>query len=359
MPAQSVKTLTIPKPDDWHLHLRDGDILKAVLPYTAAHFARAVVMPNLKPPVLTTADAIAYRERIAQALPEHMTFTPLMTLYLTDETNPNDLTRGYEEGVLFAAKLYPAGATTNSENGVTEIQNISGVLDRLQRLGMPLLIHGEVTDPDVDFFDRETVFIDRILKPLRRNFPELKIVMEHITTRTAVEYVTSEIPYGRLAATITAHHLLLNRNALFDKGLQPHHFCLPVLKREEDRKAIIAAATSGATMFFAGTDSAPHPRTAKEKAGGSGGIFSTPNALAVYAEIFDQADALDQLGSFLSTNGPAFYDMPVNAATLTLEKRETPEKPSLKSILTPTGTEIVAFPDETPLSWRVATRNTF
>ncbi|MDD3182800.1 MAG: dihydroorotase [Alphaproteobacteria bacterium] len=347
------QTITIPKPDDWHLHLRDGDILKAVLPYTAAHFARAVVMPNLKLPVTTTERAIAYRDQITQALSEHMTFAPLMTLYLTDETNPNDLTRGYEDGVLFAAKLYPAGATTNSESGVTEIQNITSILDRLQRLGMPLLIHGEVTDPTVDFFDREAVFIDRVLRPLRRNFPELKIVMEHITTQAAVEYITSESPYGRLGATITPHHLLLNRNALFDGGIQPHHFCLPVLKREKDRQAIILAATSGAGMFFAGTDSAPHLKADKERSHGSGGIFSAPHALATYAEIFDQAGALDRLANFLSTNGPAFYGLPVNAATLTLEKLETPAVPDLKSILTPNGAEIVTFPNETPLSWRV------
>lgn len=348
----AMKTLTIPKPDDWHLHLRDGDILKTVLPYTAKHFARAVVMPNLKPPITTSAEALAYRERITKALPDHMTFTPLMTLYLTDETNPNDLTRGYEEGVLFAAKLYPAGATTNSENGVTQIQNITTVLERLQRLGMPLLIHGEVTDPAVDFFDREAVFIDQILKPLRRSFPELKIVMEHITTRAAVEYIMAEASSGKLGATITPHHLLMNRNAMFDGGFQPHHFCLPVLKREEDRLAVVAAATSGAGMFFAGTDSAPHPRTSKETAKGNGGIFSSPNAVAIYAEIFDQAGALDHLSDFLSTNGAAFYDMPVNAATLTLEKLDKPAS-GFKSILTPDGAEIVTFPDHTPLSWRV------
>ncbi|MGE4350656.1 MAG: dihydroorotase [Bdellovibrionales bacterium] len=349
---QSPLTLTIPKPDDWHLHLRDDDILKAVLPHTAAHFARAVVMPNLKPPVTTTAEAEAYRERITRALPPHMTFTPLMALYLTDETNPNDLTRGFEEGILFAAKLYPAGATTNSENGVTEIQNISAVLDRLQRLGMPLLIHGEVTDPSIDFFDREAVFIDRVLKPLRRNFPELKIVLEHITTKEAVQYITSEAQYGPLAATITPHHLLLNRNALFDKGIQPHHFCLPILKREEDRQAVILAATSGASMFFAGTDSAPHPRTTKETARGNGGIFSAPNAIAIYAEIFDKANALDRLEDFLCMNGPAFYGLPVNGASLTLEKTK-PEEPALKSILTENGAEILTFPDQTALSWRV------
>jgi dihydroorotase len=348
----SIKTITIPKPDDWHLHLRDEAMLRAVLPLTAKHFARAVVMPNLKPPVLTTADALAYRERITRSLPEHMAFTPLMTAYLTDETNPNDLMRGYEEGILFAAKLYPAGATTNSENGVTEIQNITAILDRLQRIGMPLLIHGEVTDPAVDFFDRETVFIDRVLIPLRRNYPELKIVMEHITTRHAVEYITSEAQYGKIGATITPHHLLISRNALFDGGLQPHHFCLPVVKREQDRQAVIAAATSGAGMFFAGTDSAPHARSAKECAKGSGGIFSAPNALAIYTQLFDEAGALDRLADFLSLNGPAFYGLPVNAASLTLEKLDA-ATPPLKPILTGDGSEIVIFPTETPLFWRV------
>ena len=348
----SVKTITIPKPDDWHLHLRDGAMMKAVLPLTSRHFARAVVMPNLKPPVMTSGDAAAYRERIMRALPEHTAFTPLMTAYLSDQTNPNDLMRGFEEGLLFAAKLYPAGATTNSENGVTEIQNITSVLDRLQRIGMPLLIHGEVTDPSVDFFDREAVFVDRVLIPLRRNFPELKIVLEHVTTRHAVQYIMSEAQYGKIGATITPHHMMISRNALFDGGIQPHHFCLPVVKREEDRLAVIQAATSGGGMFFAGTDSAPHPRLNKECAKGSGGIFSAPNAVAIYAQIFDEAGALDRLGDFLSQNGPVFHDMPVNAASLTLEKLEEPLAP-LKPILTEDGSEIVTFPTETPLFWRV------
>ncbi|HAX91162.1 MAG TPA: dihydroorotase [Rhodospirillaceae bacterium] len=350
----TLPSLTLPKPDDWHLHLRDGAMMKAVLPYTARHFARAVVMPNLKPAVTTTAAAQAYRERIRQALPPHMTFTPLMTAYLTDKTDPDDLERGYNEGILFAAKLYPAGVTTNSEDGVTDIQAISHILDRLQKIGMPLLIHGEVADPAVDFFDRETVFIDRVLIPMRRNFPELKVVLEHITTRHAAEYIVSEaqISGGKLAATITAHHLLINRNAMFEGGMHPHHFCLPIVKSETDRQAIIMAATSGAQMFFAGTDSAPHPRTAKESARGSGGIFSAPNALAIYAQIFDEAGALDRLENFLCLNGPAFYDLPVNAATITLEKLAEPAQP-LKPILTEEGQEILAFPAESPLSWRV------
>ncbi|MFA6280241.1 MAG: dihydroorotase [Bdellovibrionales bacterium] len=348
-------TLTIPKPDDWHLHLRDGVVLKAVLPTTARHFARAVIMPNLKPAITTTAAAAAYRERIREALPPPMTFTPLMTAYLTDTTDPDDLERGYSEGVLFAAKLYPAGATTNSDQGVTDMQAISAILDRLQKIGMPLLIHGEVADPTVDFFDREAVFIDRVLIPLRRNFPALKIVMEHITTRYAANYIVSEAQSsgGKLAATITAHHMRINRNAMFEGGMNPHHFCLPVAKREEDRLAVVIAATSGAPMFFAGTDSAPHPRTAKESSHGFGGIFSAPNALALYAEVFEEAGALDRLENFLSLNGPAFYDLPVNAASLKLEKQAAPEEP-LKSILTEDGQEIVTFPTESRLSWRVA-----
>lgn len=353
----SLQTLTIPKPDDWHVHLRDGAVLKAVLPYTARHFARAVVMPNLKPPVITTADAKAYRERILQALPPQMDFTPLMTAYLTDTTEPDDLTRGFEEGVLFAAKLYPAGTTTNSDNGVTDLQAIPLVLDRLQRTGMPLLIHGEVSDPDVDFFDREAVFIDRVLVPLRRSFPDLKIVLEHITTKRAAEYVTSEAQNSKLAATITAHHLCLNRNAIFEGGIQPHHFCLPILKRETDRLAILQAATSGASMFFAGTDSAPHPRTAKETAKGAGGIFSAPSALSRYAELFDAAGALDKLGDFLSVNGPSFYDIPVNTQRLTLEKTSLPQAP-LKPILTDDGAEIIAFPTDSPRPWRVVEKET-
>jgi len=347
-----LKTISIPKPDDWHLHLRDGAMMKAVLPYTARHFARAVVMPNLKPAITTTAMALAYRERIVQALPPDITFAPLMTVYLTDNTDINDLTRGYEEGALFAAKLYPAGTTTNSDNGITDTQALSPILERLQRIGMPLLIHGEVADPKVDFFDREAVFIDQVLIPMRRNFPELKIVLEHLTTRVAVQYITTESQYGKIGATITAHHLMINRNAVFDGGLNPHHFCLPIAKRETDRQALIAAATSGAPMFFAGTDSAPHPRTAKETAKGAGGIFSAPNAVALYAEIFEKADALDKLADFMSYNGPSFHDLPVNAAALTLEKTATPEAP-LKPILTGDGAEIVVFPSETPLSWRV------
>lgn len=346
------RRLTIPRPDDWHLHLRDGAMMRAVLPATALHFARAVVMPNLRPPIVTAAQAKAYRERIHAALPPHTAFTPLMTAYLTDATDPDDLARGFEEGVFFAAKLYPAGATTNAELGVTSLRTIAPILARLERLGMPLLIHGEVADPEVDAFDRETVFIDRELITLRRDFPELRIVLEHVSTRYGVDYVTVEGQNGRLAATITAHHLWINRNALFAGGLRPHFYCLPVAKREEDRQAVIRAATSGAPMFFAGTDSAPHPRAAKEAAKAAGGIFSAPLAVALYAQIFDQAGALDKLADFLCLNGPAFHNLSVNAQTLTLEKSETPCVPPPPT-LTEEGADIVPFLPESPLFWRV------
>lgn len=344
--------LTIPKPDDWHLHLRDEATMRAVLPFSARHFGRAIVMPNLKPPIVTAQQARAYRARIQKALPSQCGFTPLMAAYLTDATDPDDLTRGFEDETFFAAKLYPAGVTTNAENGVTDIQIIAPIFEKMERIGMPLLIHGEVADPKVDFFDREAVFIDRVLTPLRRSFPQLKIVLEHITTRKAAQYVAAEGQNGALAATITPHHLLLNRNALFEGGVRPHHFCLPVLKGEEDRKAVWEAATSGARMFFAGTDSAPHPRKAKESACAPGGIFSAPQALAVYAHLFETAGALDRLADFLSLNGAAFYNLPLNASSLTLEKGREPQ-PSPLPVSTENGDEIIVFPTDTPLFWRV------
>lgn len=350
MTGPSPQHLTIPKPDDWHLHLRDGAMMKAVLPYTARCFGRAIIMPNLKPPVVTAAQAKAYRARIHAALPSGLSFTPLMTAYLTDSTDPDDLTRGFEEEVFFAGKLYPAGTTTNAESGVTDIQIIAPLLEKMQRLGMPLLVHGEVADPKVDFFDREAVFIDRVLIPLRRAFPALKVVMEHITTLKATQYVATEGLEGTLAATITPHHMLLNRNALFEDGLRPDHFCLPVLKREEDRQAVLQAATSGARMFFAGTDSAPHPRAAKESGKAPGGIFSAPLAVGLYADIFDKMGALDRLADFLCLNGAFFYDLPLNAGTLTLEKQPEKTEP-LKPILTDDGTEIRVFMDSFPPSW--------
>ncbi len=350
-------SVSLPQPDDWHLHLRDGAMMRAVLPATAAVFGRAIVMPNLKPPVIRTADAASYRERILKALPSGMDFKPLMTAYLTETTDPDDLERGFRDGILFAAKLYPAGATTNSDAGVRHMEAIAPLLERLQAIGMPLLCHTEVADPTVDFFDREKVFIDRVTAPLHRAYPQMKLVLEHLSTAYAADFVRSEGGKGTLAATLTAHHMALSRNALFDSGLHPHLFCLPVLKREEDRQAIVRAATSGEAMFFAGTDSAPHPRTAKEAARANGGIFTAPLAVAVYAELFERADALDKLPAFLSLNGPAFYGLPVNAKTLTLEKAP-PAPEAYASVRTEDGDEVVPFPcDSLPLpgslSWRV------
>jgi dihydroorotase len=344
--------LTIARPDDAHLHLRDGAMLRAVLPFSARQFGRALIMPNLKPPVTTSAEAAAYRKEIMAALPENADFTPLMTLYLTDATDPDDVEKGARDGIVAAAKLYPAGATTNSAEGVTDIQALAPVFERMQRIGLPLAIHGEVTDPNVDIFDREAVFIDRVLVPLRRHFPALRIVFEHVTTTEGVSYVFSEGQEGTLAATITAHHLRINRNALFAGGLQPHAYCLPVAKREKHRRALVEAATSGASMFFLGTDSAPHPRALKECANGCAGLFTAPAAMALYAETFDEADALDRLEAFASVNAAQFYKLPINKGFLTLEKSAKPREP-LKPILTSDGAEIVAFQDATPLFWEV------
>ena len=309
--------LTITRPDDWHLHLRDGAALAAVLPDTARQFARAIVMPNLKPPVTTAAQALAYRERILAALPRGLAFEPLMTLYLTDTLPPDEIARAQAAGVV-ALKLYPAGATTNSDAGVTDLRKTYGVLDAMQRLGMPLLVHGEVTDPAVDLFDRERVFLETQLIPLRHDFPELKIVMEHITTREAAQYVAEAGPLT--AATITAHHLLYNRNAIFLGGIRPHYYCLPVLKREVHRRALIAAATSGSERFFLGTDSAPHAAHLKEHATGCAGCYTALTALELYAEAFDSAGALDRLEAFASFNGPAFYRLPRNRGHVTLRR---------------------------------------
>jgi len=315
MDISAVTTLTLTRPDDWHLHLRDGAALAAVLPCTARQFGRAIVMPNLKPPVTTAAAAQAYRQRIRAALPQGLAFEPLMTLYLTDELAPGEIDRAREAGVV-AVKLYPAGATTNSDAGVTDIRKTYPTLEALQRAGMPLLVHGEVTDPAVDVFDREAVFIDRVMQPLRRDFPELKVVFEHITTREAAQYVTEAGPHT--AATITAHHLLYNRNALFMGGLRPHYYCLPVLKREVHRQALVAAATSGSARFFLGTDSAPHAAALKEASVCGAGCFTALTALELYAEAFDSAGALHLLEAFASFNGPAFYGLPRNEGTVTL-----------------------------------------
>ena len=315
--------LTITRPDDWHVHLRDGAALAAVVADTARQFARAIVMPNLKPPITTAAQAVAYRERILAALPpaarEHGGgFEPLMTLYLTDTLPPAEVERARAAGVV-AVKLYPAGATTHSDAGVTDLHKTHATLEAMQRLGLPLLVHGEVTDPAVDLFDRERVFIDTVLIPLRRDFPELKIVLEHITTAEAAQYVA--VADARIAATVTAHHLLYNRNALFLGGVRPHYYCLPVLKRETHRRALVAAVTSGSPKFFLGTDSAPHAAHLKEHAVGCAGCYTAHTALELYAEAFDAAGALGQLEAFASFNGPAFYGLPRNLGTVTLERQ--------------------------------------
>ena len=312
------QTLTIRRPDDWHVHLRDGEMLKAMAPYTARQFARAIVMPNLVPPITSVEAANAYRDRIAAAAGPG--FTPLMTCYLTDETSPEEIARGFELRAWIAAKLYPAGATTNSASGVTDVRNIYPVLKRMQAIGMVLCVHGEVTDPDVDVFDREAVFIERVLEPLTRDFPALKIVLEHITTIQAVEFVKAMGP--NVAATVTPQHLLLNRNAIFAGGLRPHAYCLPVAKREEQRLAVRKAATSGSAKFFLGTDSAPHTREAKESACSCAGIFNAPFALESYAEVFEEEHALDKFEAFASVSGPNFYGLPLNDATVSLEKAE-------------------------------------
>jgi dihydroorotase len=320
------ETLTIRRPDDWHVHLRDGEMLRAVLPYTARQFARAIVMPNLSPPVTDAKAAQAYRDRILAALPESAEFTPLMTCYLTDFTDPDDLARGFEAGVFTAAKLYPANATTNSAHGVTAVTRIRNVLERMAEIGMVLCVHGEVTDPDVDVFDREAVFIDRILAPLLRDLPELRVVFEHATTEQAVQFVESA--GGNVAATITPQHLHINRNAMLVGGIRPHAYCLPVAKRERHRQALRKAATSGSAKFFLGTDSAPHTRAAKESACGCAGIFNAPFALESYLAVFEAEGALDQFEGFASVHGPSFYGLALNDGTITLvrEPAEVPDE---------------------------------
>lgn len=340
------QTLTIRRPDDWHVHLRDGDMLKAVAPFTARQFARAIVMPNLVPPVTTPELASAYRERIVAAAGPG--FKPLMTCYLTDETNPDELARGFAEGVWVAAKLYPAGATTNSASGVTDVRNIRSVLERMQEIGMVLCIHGEVTDPDVDVFDREAVFIDRILSHLVRDFPALKIVLEHITTAEAADFVVAAPE--TVGATVTPQHLIINRNALFAGGLRPHAYCLPVAKREKHRAAVRKAATSGSPKFFLGTDSAPHARHAKESGCGCAGIFNAPYALESYAAVFEAEGALDHFEGFASVNGARFYGLPLNDGSVTLERveAEVPERIDEARI------ELVPFHAGEMLRWKFA-----
>ncbi|KAL2934939.1 Dihydroorotase mitochondrial, partial [Bienertia sinuspersici] len=312
--------LTLTRPDDWHLHLRDGDLLSTVAPYSARHFGRAIVMPNLKPPITTTAAAIAYRESIMKVLPADSDFNPLMTLYLTDTTSPNEIKLARESEMVYAVKLYPAGATTNSQDGVTDLfGKCLPVLQEMVELDMPLLVHGEVTDSAVDIFDREKIFIDTILRPLIQKLPRLKVVMEHITTADAVKFIES-CNEGTVAATVTPQHLVLNRNSLFQGGLQPHNYCLPVLKREIHRQTILTAVTSGSKQYFLGTDSAPHERQSKETSCGCAGIFNSPVALSLYTKIFEEADALDKLEAFTSFNGPDFYGLPRNTSKIKLTK---------------------------------------
>ena len=338
-------TLTIARPDDWHLHLRDGAVMAGVLAHTARQFARVIVMPNLSPPVSTVAAAEAYRARIFAALPTGADFTPLMTCYLTDGIDPGELERGFASGVFTAAKLYPAHATTGSAHGVTDVGLIRPALEAMERLGMPLLVHGEVTDPAVDIFDREAVFIERVLDPLVREMPGLKVVFEHITTAQAVQFVTNAPT--NVAATITPQHLHINRNAMFAGGIRPHAYCLPVAKREQHRLALRAAATSGSAKFFLGTDSAPHAVAAKEAACGCAGIFNAPFALESYVTVFDEEDALDRFEAFASLNGPAFYGLPVNSATITLERRAVDVPPQIDC----NGTAIVPFHAGETLGW--------
>jgi dihydroorotase len=345
----TMQKLTLIRPDDWHVHLRDGDMLAAVLPDTARQFARAIVMPNLKPPVRTLANAQAYRSRILAAhlatSPAGMTFNPLMTLYLTDNTNPEDVAQAHASGIVQAVKYYPAGATTNSDSGVSDIHKVAGVLEVMQEIGMPLLLHGEVTDPDVDIFDREAVFIDCVLTPLLRRLPKLKVVLEHITTHQAADFVTAAP--ANIAATITAHHLLYNRNAMFQGGMRPHYYCLPVLKRETHRHALVEAAISGNPKFFLGTDSAPHARHAKETACGCAGIYTAHAALELYAEAFEQAGALDKLEGFASCHGADFYGLPRNSEQVTLVRETTPV-----SLGHPSG--VVPLRAGETLAWRLS-----
>ncbi|WP_152449419.1 MULTISPECIES: dihydroorotase [unclassified Roseivivax] len=344
-----MKSLTLRRPDDWHLHLRDGAMLKAVLPETARHFARAIIMPNLVPPVVTGAEAAAYRDRIMAALPEGAAFEPLMTLYLTEETDPEDVARAHADGLVRAVKLYPAGATTNSASGVRDFDRVRPVLEKMAEIGLPLCVHGEVTDAEIDIFDREKVFIDRVLDPVRKATPGLRVVMEHITTREGVEYARAGGP--DLGATITTHHLVINRNHILVGGIKPHYYCLPVAKREIHRLALRAAATSGEASFFLGTDSAPHVDAAKETGCGCAGCFTATNTMSVLAEVFETEGALDQLEAFASLNGPAFYGMAPNEAQITLTKGDPVSYPS--KIETGDG-PVTVFDPGFPLHWRVA-----
>ena len=340
--------LTIIRPDDWHLHLRDGAMMEGVLPETARHFARALVMPNLVPPVVTGAQAAAYRDRIRAAVPAGAGFTPLMTLYLTEETAPADIREAAASGLITAVKLYPAGATTNSASGVQDFDRILPVLETMAEAGLPLCVHGEVTDPEVDIFDREAVFLERVLEPLRARVPGLRVVLEHVTTKDGLDYVRNG---GDIAGTITAHHLVINRNHILAGGIRPHYYCLPVAKRETHRQALLEAATGGENRFFLGTDSAPHADAAKESACGCAGCFTATNTLSVLAEVFDGAGALERLEGFTSRHGAAFYGLPANEGKLTLEKGDPVDYPA--KIETGAG-PVTLFDPGFPLHWRVA-----
>ena len=338
-------SLTIRRPDDWHVHLRDGGMLTDVVNYTARQFARAIVMPNLTPPVTTVAAGKAYRQRILDAVDPSLNFTPLMVCYLTDTIDADEVARGHAEGVFTACKLYPANATTNSSHGVTDIKNIYPVLEAMQRIGMPLLVHGEVTHQDVDIFDREAVFIDDVLQDVIKDFPDLKVVFEHITTAEAAAFVTAAGP--NIAATITPHHLEFNRNAIFQGGIRPHYYCLPIAKREKHRLALRKAATSGSPKFFLGTDTAPHTIEAKQSACGCAGLFNAPHALEAYAKVFDEENALDKLEGFASEFGPRFYDLPLNEGKVTLIRKEV----SVPETLDVMDTQIVPFHSGGTLPW--------
>ena len=340
--------ITIRQPDDWHLHLRDGAMLRAVLPETARHFARAIIMPNLVPPVVTGTQAAAYRDRIMAALPDGAAFEPLMTLYLTEDTDPEDLSAAHASGLIKAVKLYPAGATTNSQSGVRDFDKVRAVLERMAEIGLPLCVHGEVTDADIDIFDREAVFIERVLDPIRRATPGLRVVMEHITTADAVAYAQDQ--GDDLGATITTHHLVINRNHILAGGIRPHYYCLPVAKRESHRLALRAAATSGDPRFFLGTDSAPHTDANKLLPCGCAGCFTATNTMSILAQVFEEENALDRLEGFASENGSNFYGMPLNPATLTLERGEAVDYPS--QIDTEDG-PVTVFDPGFPLHWRV------
>ena len=341
--------IEITRPDDWHLHLRDGAMLHTIVGFSAAVFGRAIVMPNLVPPVRTPAEAEAYLARIRAALPDGHPFEPLMTAYMTDDADPHDIRAGFENGIFHAVKLYPAGATTNSAFGVTEMNAIRPVLAEMERIGMPLLVHGEVVDPEVDVFDREAVYIERVLDPMRRDFPGLKVVLEHVTTVDAVDYVRAA--GAGLSATITPHHLMINRNAIFRGGLRPHMYCLPVAKRERHRLALREAATSGDSRFFLGTDSAPHPRRDKETDCGCAGIFNAPNAMQCVAQVFDEEDALHRLEGFVARAGAEFYGMEPNSDRIVLEKGVVSEAP-LKAVGV-VDHAIRVFEPDTPVSWRI------